>query len=90
MKKFHVYKRPAPVGSFVVRIVEVEGEPFGFIREVHDPEEEDTYPTEQKPIDQVWRLLHNKLADAPHAPVFIETDAHFEWRPEWGELVRSE
>lgn len=88
MHHFRRYKRPAPPGSIVVRIVEEDGEPFGFIREIGDADDDGAHATEQKPIEQVWRLVDNKLQGNPHAQVYIETDANFEWRPEWGTLER--
>ncbi len=80
------YQRPAPAGSIVVRIVDAGGEPFGFVREVTDVDEDDTFPTEQKPIDQVWRLVENKLETNPSAAVFVEMEAGIEWQPAWGTL----
>lgn len=86
MAKFKRYRRPVPIGSIIVRIVEAGGKHFGFVREVQDDDEDDVYPTEQKPIDQVWRLVENKLATDPGASVFVEIEAGVEWLPEWGEL----
>lgn len=86
MSEYRRYQRPVPVGSIVVRIVEAGGEPFGFVREVSDVDEDDTFPTEQKPIDQVWRLVENKLQANPSAPVFVEMEAGVEWQAAWGTL----
>lgn len=59
----------------------------GFVRDVEEPSEDDsTYPTEQKPIDQVWRLVENKLTDMPSAQVYVELEAGIDWDPAWGEL----
>lgn len=86
MPEFRRYRRPAPAGSIVVRIVQAGGEPFGFVREIDETDEDDTYPTEQKPIDQVWRLVRNKLEARPDAPVFVDMEADVPWNPEWGRL----
>lgn len=86
MLEYKRYQRPAPTGSLIVRIVEAGGEPFGFLREVTDDGEDDTFPTEQKPVDQVWRLVANKLETNPAAEVFVEMEAGVKWRAAWGKL----
>lgn len=87
MRRFRRYRHPAPAGAIVVRIMESGGEPFGFMREVQDPDEADAYPTEQQPIDHVWRLVASRLEETPDAPVFVEMEPGVEWNPAWGELT---
>lgn len=87
MPTFRRYRRPAPSGSIVVRIVDAGGKPFGFVREVQEADEDDTYPTEQKAMDDVWRLVENKLTDRPDTAVFVEMETGVEWQPDWGRLT---
>lgn len=86
MPEYRRYEKPSPVGSIVVRIVDAGGEPFGFVRVIADADEDDTFPTEQQPIDQVWRLVENKLEGNPSAIVFVEMEAGVEWQSDWGTL----
>lgn len=77
----------APIGSIVVRIVRAGDRIEGFIRDVEESgSEESVYPSEQKPMDQVWRLVENKLADMPGARVLVEMEAGVDWNPAWGEM----
>lgn len=77
----------APAGSILVRIVRSGDQIVGFVRDVEEPGDDDsTYPTEQKPIDQVWRVVRNKLTDMPAAQVYVELEAGLDWDPAWGEL----
>jgi hypothetical protein len=86
LRTFRRYSPPAPDGSLVIRMVRSGNEAFGFIREVQDDERDDVYPTEQQPIENVWRLLDGKLESDPTRPVFVELEAGLEWRSEWGRL----
>lgn len=86
MAVYRRYSRPAPPGSVVVRIVEAGGGLHGFVREVEEDDTDDTYPTEQKPLDQVWRLVENKRQDAPDTPVYVELEVGIDWNDAWGRL----
>lgn len=86
MPTFKRYHTSVPAGSIVVRIVEAGGKPFGFVRDVEREDEDDAYPTEQKPIDQVWRLVDNKLKAKPDAAVYVDMEAGMTWQDEWGRL----
>lgn len=82
------YAGNAPKGAIIVRIVRAGDQIAGFIREVDEPGDDDsTYPTEQKPIDQVWRVVRNKLDEMPDTPVFVEVEAGIDWDPAWGTLL---
>jgi hypothetical protein len=87
MTTFHRYRHPAPKGSLVVKIVSSGGEPFGFLREVPDRDEEDAlYPTEQTPIDHVLRLVDSHLAADPEVQVFVDLEPGLSWDNHWGTL----
>jgi hypothetical protein len=77
----------APIGTIVVRIVRAGDRIEGFILDIEEPRsDEPVYPSEQKPMDQVWRLVENKLADMPGARVLVEMEAGVDWDPAWGEI----
>lgn len=87
MNRYLRYRKPAPAGAIVVRLVRSGDEVMGFVRQVEDADGEDeTYPTEQKPVDQVLRLAESKAQAAPGADIFIELEPGVEWDPAWGEL----
>lgn len=86
-RPYHRYAGSAPAGAIVVRLVRAGDEVVGFIRDIEEPSDTDSsYPTEQKPVDQVWRLVENKLRSMPEAEVYVELEAGLEWQPEWGRL----
>jgi hypothetical protein len=88
MTEFRRFHHPAPPGSLVVRIVTAGGQLFGFIREISDDEmESDTYPSEQTPLDQVWRLVASKVKEEPGTDILVELEPGIEWDPHWGRLA---
>lgn len=81
------YRGDAAKGSIVVRIVRSGDDIVGFIREVEEPGDTDSvYPSEPQPIEEVWRLVRNKLEIVPDAPVYVELEAGIEWQAGWGSL----
>jgi hypothetical protein len=81
------YSGNAPAGSIVVRIARSGDQTVGFVRNIKEPGDDDSsYPTEQMPIAQVWRLVKNKLTDMPGAQVLVELEAGVDWDPAWGTL----
>mgnify|MGYP000846287750 CR=1 FL=1 len=88
MTEFRRYHHPAPPGSLVVRIVTTGGALFGFIREINEGDDtDDAYPSEQKPLDQVWRLVANKVKAEPGTDVLVDLEPGIEWDPHWGRLA---
>lgn len=84
----HVSGR-TPVGAIVVRLVRSGGEVAGFVRQVEEPDDaEETYPTEQKPVDQVLRLAENKAEADPRTDIYVELEAGLDWDERWGKLER--
>jgi hypothetical protein len=88
MTRYRRYVRGrTPVGSYVIRLVQAGDRVEGFIRRVEAEDEEDSvYPTEQKPVDQVFRLADSKQKAEPGAQIFVELEAGLEWNEEWGLL----
>jgi hypothetical protein len=88
MASFRRYRRPVPPGSIIVRLVLYGEDVMGFVRQVEDIDEEDaTYPTEQKSVEQVLRLAESKRkAEPPGTVVFIELEPGVRWKSEWGDL----
>jgi hypothetical protein len=88
MIRARTYHGILPPGAILVRIVKAGEELAGFVQEVSEPGEEDTvYPSEQQPLDEVLRLVENKIAQMPEAEVYVELEAGIDWNPRWGELA---
>lgn len=87
-RTFRRYTGSAPADSLVVRVVKAGDDIVGFIHQIEEPGQEDsTYPTEQKPLDQLWRLVDSKLEAMPDAVIYVELEAGIDWHPEWGRLA---
>lgn len=87
----HTYQRYSPhatrPGAIVVRLYHSGGEIRGYIREVAEPQTDDTiFPGEEMEPEVAFRMAENKNRDT-NQPIFVELGEGVRWNPEWGELA---